>query len=309
MFLLIFALVTSLYGLQAESVGYSAVLCCALALVYGAIDFISYTHRRRKIESIMYSLTEVYEQLPAPRGGMERDYQMLVSALQGENERLSHESDRLARSMTDYYTMWVHQIKTPISALRLLMQSGGNETAMFAELIKIEQYVEMVLLYTRLESHSSDYVLKPYPLDSIIRQAVRKFSRLFILKDIAINYQGTDAVVLTDEKWLLFCVEQLLSNAIKYTEKGGIFIDVRPDCALVIRDTGIGIAESDVPRIFDKGFTGYNGRKDQFSSGLGLYLCHRILTNLSHNISVESSTGGTAVTIDLSRPDIYAYES
>ena len=159
----------------------------------------------------------------------------------------------------------------------------------------------MVLSYIRLGSNENDFVIKEYDLDNIVRQAIRKYAPLFIRKKINLDFQPTTYKVLTDEKWLVFVIEQLLSNAIKYTNKGKISIYPLENKKLVIEDTGIGISKEDIPRIFDKGFTGYNGRTDKKATGLGLYLCKNILDKLSHKISIESEVGvKTKVILDLS---------
>ena len=154
-------------------------------------------------------------------------------------------------------------------------------------------------------SNKNDFVLKEYDLDNIIRQAVRKYAPLFIRKKISLDFQPTTYKVLTDEKWLVFVIEQLLSNAIKYTNKGKISIYSLENKKLVIEDTGIGISKEDIPRIFDKGFTGYNGRTDKKATGLGLYLCKNILDKLSHKISIESEVGvKTKVILDLAMVNV-----
>ena len=170
------------------------------------------------------------------------------------------------------------------------------------ELLKIGQYVEMVLSYLRLDSDSTAYVLREYPLDDILRQAVRKFAKMFILKKITLDFQETGKTVLTDEKWLLFVVEQVLSNALKYTPAGGTIRIYGDGATVVIADNGIGIREEDQARVFEKGFTGYNGRADKKSTGIGLYLCRQVMDRLNHGISLTSRPGqGTLVRLDLSR--------
>ena len=160
----------------------------------------------------------------------------------------------------------------------------------------------MVLGYLRLESGSSDYVIRAYDLDGIVRQAVRKFASQFISKKLRLDYEPVRTEVLTDEKWLLFVIEQVLSNALKYTRTGGIAITLEEPKTLCIRDTGIGIAPEDLPRVFEQGFTGYHGRDDKRATGIGLYLCRRILTRLGHTITIESEPGvGTTVRIGLDR--------
>lgn len=188
--------------------------------------------------------------------------------------------------------MWAHQIKTPISAMRLLLQQDGepDRGAMEAELFRIEQYVGMVLGYQKLEGDSSDFVLRKRQLDDIVRGCVRKYARLFIIKKLPLNFEDTKMTVLTDDKWLSFMIEQLLSNALKYTSKGGIRLYAEGK-ALVVEDTGIGIAPEDLPRLGERGFTGYNGREDKKSTGLGLYLCRRICDKLGHKLVIESTPG------------------
>ena len=169
------------------------------------------------------------------------------------------------------------------------------------DLFRIEQYVEMVLAFLRLDAESTDYVLAPCDLDAVVRQAVRRFSSPFIRKGISLRYEPLRATALTDEKWLQFALEQVLSNALKYTPPGGtIAIDLEAPLTLCVRDTGIGIAPEDLPRVFEKGFTGYNGRTDKKASGIGLYLCRRILRALNHDIEINSAPGaGTVVRIRL----------
>ena len=158
----------------------------------------------------------------------------------------------------------------------------------------------MALTYLRLGSDSSDYVIRSCALDDIIRPAVRRFAGEFIQRKIQLNYQMLNYTVITDEKWLGFVVEQVLSNALKYTPQGSVSIYMEPEGVLCIRDTGIGIAPEDLPRVFEKGYTGYNGRSHRKASGLGLYLCREILTRLGHSVSAESQVDhGTTIRIDL----------
>ena len=220
---------------------------------------------------------------------------------------------RISRQeLVDYYGLWAHQIKTPIAAARLLLQSREEEEEQDAafiremklEVFKIEQYVEMVLAYLRMEEMSSDLDFREYSLDDVIRQAVRKYSRMFILKRIRLDFTETGRTVLTDEKWLVFVLEQILSNALKYTKEGSISIYMEGD-ELAIRDTGIGISPEDLPRVFEKGFTGYNGRRDKKSTGIGLYLCKSVLDRLGHKIRIQSEVGrGTKVLLNLEREEL-----
>ena len=168
--------------------------------------------------------------------------------------------------------------------------------------MKIEQYVEMVLSYLRLDSSSTDYVLQDCSLDQLLRGAVRKLAKMFILKKITLDFRETGKTVLTDGKWLGFVVEQALSNALKYTPEGGTIRVYGDGDTVVIADDGIGIRPEDLPRVFEKGFTGYNGRTERKSTGIGLYLCKTVMERLCHGITVTSRPGqGTLVRLDLSR--------
>ena len=302
-FALVFGIVFSLYDLEIEAIYYSVMLCSFIGLIYICINFINYYKKHIQLYKLQNEISISLENLPSPKTLMEEDYTNLILNLNKEYKTYISKSDIAKSDMIDYYTMWVHQIKTPISAMKLLIQTSESEISsdLSSELFKIEQYVEMVLSYIRLGSNENDFVIKEYDLDNIVRQAIRKYAPLFIRKKINLDFQPTTYKVLTDEKWLVFVIEQLLSNAIKYTNKGKISIYPLEDKKLVIEDTGIGISKEDIPRIFDKGFTGYNGRTDKKATGLGLYLCKNILDKLSHKISIESEVGvKTKVILDLS---------
>ena len=196
--------------------------------------------------------------------------------------------------------------KTPIAAMHLLLQGDDTERGreLSAELFKIEQYVEMVLQYLRLGSDTTDYLIREVPLEQIVRQAVRKYAQLFIHSRVSLDLQPLSLRVLTDEKWLGFVVEQVLSNAVKYARGGTVRIFAQGD-TLVIQDNGIGIAPEDLPRVFENGYTGCNGRTDKRSTGIGLYLCRQICDRLGHRISLSSQVGkGTEVRIELGRSDL-----
>lgn len=308
----VFLVVFYLYGIPLEAVRYAFLLTFVWVLVYGGVGFVRYYRRHQTIlESERKILTEL-DGLPEPATLIEEDYQKLLRRLY--EEKLEVESkERISRQeMVDYYGLWAHQIKTPIAAARLLLQSReeeGEQDAAFIremklEIFKIEQYVEMVLAYLRMEEMSSDLDFREYSLDDVIRQAVRKYSRMFILKRIRLDFTETGRTVLTDEKWLVFVLEQILSNALKYTKEGSISIYMEEN-ELAVRDTGIGISPEDLPRVFEKGFTGYNGRRDKKSTGIGLYLCKSVLDRLGHKIRIQSEVGrGTRVLLDLEREEL-----
>ena len=300
----VFAAVFAFYDLPLEAVVYAGVLCLVLGLVLFAVGYSRFLRRHRELQRLLRQTNEKALPLPSARGLLEEDYQALLRAVCKDRARLAAENENRLRELTDYYSLWAHQIKTPIAAMDLLLQedSSPRRGELEMELLKIGQYVEMVLSYLRLDSDSTDYVLREYPLDDILRQAVRKFAKMFILKKITLDFQETGKTVLTDEKWLLFVVEQVLSNALKYTPAGGTIRIYGDGDTVVIADNGIGIREEDQARVFGKGFTGYNGRTDKKSTGIGLYLCRQVMDRLNHSISLTSRPGqGTLVRLDLSR--------
>lgn len=316
----IFFVVFELYELPGEAVGYAFLLAGFWVCLYGGVGLYRYVRRRSEILEIEKCIDSGLYELPPPKDIIEEDYQRILKKLYESRLELDSKGRIREQEMADYYGMWVHQIKTPIAALRILLQAyeeegseGLRETVrdMKLELFKIEQYVEMVLTYLRMESMSSDFSFDIYPLDDVIRQAVRKYSQMFILRKIRLNYKSVNQKVLTDEKWLLLVLEQLLSNALKYTrteetgEKPCVSIYTEKE-ELVIEDNGIGIYPEDLPRVFERGFTGYNGRSDKKSTGIGLYLCKSIMDKLKHEIRIVSEPGrGTKVFMNFNRSRLH----
>lgn len=338
--------VSYLYGIRMDAVQYAFLLSAVWILLTGIPDYLRFARKHKGLLEAEEGFESGGETLPDAETLIEEDYQRIITRLY-EAKSEAESAGRIARQeMEDYYGMWVHQIKTPIAALHVLLQAvEGNRyeeepslqndrytKEMKMELFKIEQYVEMVLAYLRMEEMSSDLSFEVYSLDSIIRQAVRKYSQMFILKKIRLEYSPVEMKVLTDEKWLVFVLEQVLSNALKYTKEGKIEIyleergyekgegyggrdgleDREPyldspkrqekELCLVIEDTGMGIWQEDLPRVFEKGFTGYNGRTDKKSTGIGLYLCKSVIDKLRHQIWIESEAGkGTKVYLSLGR--------
>lgn len=303
LFSLIFLGVFLLYGISIEAVVYPAILCGLLGLLFLALDMHRAWRTYRQLEILKTLPAPLMEPFPEPDTLEAAEYQELIQTLREGQKQLESGMALRYEEMVEYYTIWAHQIKTPIASMRLTLQNEDSELSrrLSEDLLRIEQYVEMVLCYLRLDSSSTDYVFQEYDLDSIVKQAVRKFAGQFIRRKIRLDYQPLNTRVVTDEKWLLFVVEQVLSNALKYTPAAGtVTIDLEEPKTLCIRDTGMGIAPEDLPRVFEKGYTGYNGRNDKKASGIGLYLCRRICKNLNHVISVDSSLdSGTVVRIRL----------
>lgn len=299
----VFLSVFYLYGLPVKAAFYPSLVCAFIIAVFLFFDF----RKAKKKHALMQLLKKLPDDILTalePYNTIDdENYRELIRLIREEENSIKSSWHSQIADMTEYYTLWVHQIKTPIAAIRLTLQSEDTKISrqLTDELFRIEQYVEMVLCYLRLDSPSTDYVFKAYELDGIIKQALHRYAGQFIRKNLKLVYTPLEITVTTDEKWLLFVIEQLLSNAVKYTPDGGtIEIGLNSPATLFIRDTGIGIAPGDLPLIFSKGYTGYNGRADKRASGIGLYLCSRICKNLGHGISAESEVGkGSTFYLDL----------
>lgn len=358
----IFVVIWILYDGNTAGIWYALLLSLVLLLGMGGQEL----WKRKKKEQMLKETAEDLEKwkegectFPVAGSNLEREYQNLIRSLE-ELCREIRSEERIGRQeMADFYGMWVHQIKTPIAAMQLMLQSADSwaiyredrkedkkETAekddtgaiaemdsevsgetdldrdaeneaetrqrireLRMELFRIERYVEMVLTYLRVEDMSSDLSFDLCDLDQIIRQSLKKYSQMFILKKIHLEYQSVHQTILTDEKWLQFVLEQLLSNAVKYCKKEGnirIYGEKRNGRnMLVIEDDGIGIQAEDLPRVFEKGFTGFNGRTEKKSTGIGLYLCKTVFDRLRHSIRLESEPGsGTKVFLDFYREEL-----
>lgn len=304
-----FAAVFSLYGIDMRAVWYPLLLSALFGAIFLACGFAKYVRRHFQLKRLHPEVMPCADDLPKAENQTERDYQELVVKEEAANRARSESWESARRDMNDYYAVWVHQIKAPIAVMRVMLQQEDSQTnrELAAELFRIEQYAEMALSYIRLGEGASDLVIQEYSLDDIIRKAVRKYAGQFIRRRIRLVYKGTDERAITDEKWLSFIIEQLLSNAVKYTPEGGIVtIDVR-DKKLTVADTGIGISAEDLPRVFEKGYTGYNGRLDKKSTGIGLYLCRSAADKLGHRLHASSSPGeGSRFTVDMETYDLRA---
>lgn len=293
----------ALYKLPVQAVLYPVGLCTALGAAFVIVGYIRAARRHAEFASLN-ELTAAEEWLlPPERSIDDADYRRIIALLAESRARIQGDAQRTMSEAIDYYTVWVHQIKTPIASMRLTLQNEDSPQSrrLSSDLGRIEQYVDMVMAYLRLGSESTDYVIREFELDPLIRQSVKKFAGDFIGRHISLELTPTDERVISDEKWLAFVIEQVLSNALKYTKTGSVKIYMAQPKTLCIRDTGIGIAPEDLPRIFEKGYTGYNGRSDKRASGLGLYLCRSICSKLGHGISaVSAPDSGTEIRIDLS---------
>lgn len=222
-------------------------------------------------------------------------------SLKADNERLLEENKRLhmsiisgRRELKDYFSLWVHQVKTPITAAKLILDNNvdDRETKVKAQIMYIEQYCDMAINYLKLMNTETDMDIAELNLDEIIKSILKKYSTIFILNHITLNYESIAETVISDARWLNIMIEQFVSNALKYTKKGSVTISYdKENSVLYIRDTGIGIRSEDIPKIFDRGYSGLNGRMNEKSSGLGLFLAKEIGKRLSVEITVNSEVG------------------
>ena len=287
-FILIFAFVFDAYRSLLE---YVALLLSFLSFLFiGADAWTSYkAYRGQKLQ--------VSAQAQTP---LEKLLQERVEELEYEQKNQLLVEQEKYNDLLDYYTLWVHQVKTPIAASSLLIGDLKDKEAksqLEQELFKIESYVHLVLQYLRLESFHDDLVLKQENLADLVREVVKKYALFFIQQGLSLNLHDLDHTIVTDKKWFLVILEQVLSNSLKYTKEGSIEIYFHED-RLYIKDTGLGIQNADLLRVFERGFSGYNGRLTQQSSGLGLYLSKKIADQLGHKIAIDSQVGqGTTVSI------------
>ena len=304
-FIAIFFIMFYLYNLPLEALIYTGSFCFLASVIASFSDFVNYRESYKKLKFLEKNILNDLEDLPKSLDIRIDYYHKIIEKLYEELEKLTQENRQKNTDMVDYYSMWVHQIKTPIAAMNFLLDNEEIDRKILQqELFKIERYVEMVLTYIRLDSISSDYVITKISLDEVVKDSVKKYATIFINKKIKLNYVSHETMVISDKKWLSFAFEQILGNSVKYSGTGGEITIETCENKLVIEDKGIGIKEEDLPRIFEKGFTGFNGRYEKKSSGLGLYLCKKILDKLGHHIEISSKVGeGTRIEITFPKED------
>lgn len=305
--------VFALYGYDLTAVLYGFLLSLVLIFGFAAVDFRRYRKRLLQLRrflrggktdpGVVPSPSELAELSP-PRSEIERS---LLLLLQGSLRAAQEQQTRQRAAEQEqeaYYTLWVHQVKTPISAMQLSLQGNPAQESLLLrqELFKIQQYTEMALGYLRISAVHADLQLEPVDLHALVSESLKKFAPLFVYRRLRIQLGAFSNRVISDKKWLQFVLEQLLSNGLKYTKTGGISIRMDQEDRLFIQDSGIGIAPQDLPRIFSRGFTGQNGRLDQSATGLGLFLVKKVMDRLGHGIEIRSERNrGTLCCLDLHR--------
>lgn len=300
-----------LNGIPFWEIGYGMLLCLSVITVLTLAGYGKYRKGLLQLRKMQKNIGVALGEMRTPEYLYERQYQDCIRILAREKDRIENEMRAQQQDLTTYYSMWVHQIKTPIAALKLLIDEEmnayldmeeleENDTRVISvqqkqnELFRIEQYVDMALQYMRLGAQTNDFVFEKVRMDDVIKPSILKYAKQFIQKHLRLQYTPQDIAAVTDQKWLGFVLDQLLSNAVKYTRQGGVQI-----CAfcseagvhIVVEDTGIGISAQDLPRVCEKGYTGCNGHVNPYSTGIGLYLCKSILDRLGHPFYLTSQQG------------------
>ncbi|WP_394626866.1 sensor histidine kinase [Bacillus cereus] len=275
---------------------------------YMAIEFIKCKNYYNEINAILenldkkYLLPEVIEETNFIHGEK-------INSILREISRDMHENVKKYRDMQmdyrEYIETWVHEIKTPIASTKLIIENNQNEVTnkIDSQMDRIEGFVEQVLYYSRSNNVNKDYIIKPINLDNVVRNVIKRNYKDFIHKRIKLDIQDIGEIVYSDGKWVEFIINQIIGNSIKYSNNKESMIRIYSikkanAVMLTIEDNGVGIITKDINRVFEKGFTGENGRKFSKSTGMGLYLCEKLCSKLGLKIGIESEVNkGTRVTL------------
>lgn len=294
------------YGGPSEMLIYSYVLGSVLFLLLEIKRFYRFYESDKELQKAIKDAQSCLRVLPKSTTAIEERYQELMVKLQDTSIEQQASAEEKQLNMDRYYSMWSHQIKTPIAGIHLLLQEDElDSSAVNRELHRIEQYVDTILWYQRLNRGGNDFVLKEVDVEEVVKATLKQNVALLMRPGIKIELKLQPYHATTDAKWLGFVVEQLLSNAVKYTPNGTVAVRMEetPEKVFVhIQDTGIGIRPEDLPRIFEWGYTGINGHDNKKSTGIGLALCKEAMDRLGHQLLIDSKLGvGTTVTIGLAK--------
>ncbi|WP_265457304.1 sensor histidine kinase [Enterococcus sp. HY326] len=308
---LLFAVTFFLYDVPIAVYQDALLFTLPLLLIFLIVRGLKLSHKHQQLQNLLQtSGTAKLDELQQKHSLIEEDYEKIILDLTKEIQRLQQQQLQQQTELHDYYGLWTHQIKTPLAALDLTVQTLEQplKKDMKEEIFKIQQYLDMMLQYLRLQNIQNDFLFGEITIKPLINQIVKKYAPFFIHKNLEVHLINLDGKVISDKKWLTFILEQIIFNGIKYTTSGSITIEATADNLQVLRviDTGRGMRAEDLPRIFERGYTGFNGRQTQKASGLGLFMSQEIAHYLGIELSVTSKIGeGTTVTIDLSRQKNY----
>ncbi|MBE2128918.1 sensor histidine kinase [Staphylococcus schweitzeri] len=273
--IVLFGLIFYLYQLPLEAFLLTLAIVSLLLLIYIGIKYLSFVKtisQQQQIENLETAL-----------------YQL-------KNDQIEYKND-----IESYFLTWVHQMKTPITAAQLLLERDEPNVVnrVRQEIIQIDNYTSLALSYLKLLNETSDISVAQISINDLIRPIIMKYSIQFIDQKTKIHYEPCHCMVLTDVRWTSLMIEQLINNALKYARGKDIWIEYdEKSNQLHIKDNGIGISEADLPKIFDKGYSGYNGQRQSNSSGIGLFIVKQISNHTNHPVSVVSKQNqGTTFTI------------
>ncbi|MBO1306670.1 sensor histidine kinase [Enterococcus sp. 669A] len=297
-----------------DNVAYLLLLQLFILFLFFAFDYYRKKDWYQQLSQKEDSLQQFLDEADTEEEKLVQEY---INQQVREHHQLMQQAISNQKDQKDYVDSWIHEIKVPLAAVGLILQSieydidDDKYILLQNEVQQIDEHVEQVLYYSRLDEFINDYLIQEYSVKKIIQPVIRSQANYFIQKNIQLVMAEEDAQVLTDGKWIAFIFRQLLSNAIKYTPENGkieVLITQKNDGAyLQLKDNGIGIQSEDLGRIFDKGFTGENGRTaQQHSTGLGLYLAKKLAEKLGVELTAESQWGeGTTMTLFFPRLNYY----
>ncbi|MCG7342039.1 sensor histidine kinase [Staphylococcus auricularis] len=263
--LILFLVIFFVFSLPMEAFFLGAAIVLFILIIYWVIQFMNFKEKLR--------------------------LKTQVNQLEDQLETMRREQIEYKNEIEAYFLTWVHQIKTPITASKLLLEQNHEDTVnrVRQEILQIDNYTNLALSYLKLINQQTDMVLMKVSIDDLIRTLIKKYSIQFIQNHTKVHYEKVTDEVLTDAKWASIMIEQILNNALKYARGKDIWIDFdSQQNQLKIADNGIGISQADKPKIFDRGYSGYNGRLNDKSSGIGLFIVKQIANRLQHKVEVES---------------------
>lgn len=298
-----------IYDLPLEPIVYILVLTGVFFALWEGYRCYRFYQAKKVLERAARAKGIDFSSLPAAVNPLGQQYRELLEKQEKKLQRLSARYESSIEDRKEYYSMWVHQIKTPIAGIRLLLsEEPVDKKAVTRELYRIEQYVDTTLWYQRFKEGNNDLLIKSYPADALLKEVIKRNSPVLLRKDLTLDLKLQAVALVTDRKWLEFILEQLLGNAAKYTKNGTICIrvkDMEDMTDVIIEDTGIGIPPEDIPRIFEWGYTGWNGHENKKSTGIGLALSKRAAQLLGHELFIDSEPGkGTRAVVRIFKPSI-----
>ena len=315
-----FLIITTMIFLMADIQKFYIVITVGVLSIfmlgYLLSEYFRQKKKAKKIISLVDNVNEKYLISEIIKEPLEMEnkayYYALKQACKSMNDRIG-ELEKENAEYQEYVESFVHEIKTPISALSLALENN-NDFRLKQEVDKINQLVEQMLYYARSENTEKDYFVKEIQLAEIIHSVILKYRHYMLNKKITLNVHDLEHIVITDEKWLVFIISQIIQNSIKYLDKDKKEIEVWGENSnnyinLIITDNGCGIKESDLVRIFEKGFTGTN-RKKGYSTGMGLYLTKKLCDKLGLKLQIQSKEKEfTKLTITFPKSGLHKIEN